>query len=533
MGLVSAADRMKGVFSRLALVVGPGAVAALCWVLYRSRTALTTTTDTVTPTAAESIWPAGGRLFLASVMLALCAAFLALVCGFVVGIHLGKSSRTRLAALSLVPLFIPPHVSAYVWRFTLEDLARACAPHAALWRSPGASFIAAAWTLAAIYWPLIALPTALSLHLWGNRLVEELATITPPRAVFWRAIVPGLAPAMLMGTGLVFLLSLASYGVPLMWNIPSQAVAVFARLSAYYDAGSVVTLALPLLATALALSGAGILWLRRTPYAFDLTQSRPAATRGARFSPCAVETYLVLAATVGVPLASLVTCAPMLRNLGAALQAGIGPFASGMGIAAVGASGATALGAGLAVITRHRRRWISSTIEVVGLCALFMPAAVLCLGLAGLLSRPGVLGGVYESRAVFALAYGARYFYVPWKLARLFLSTESAGLCDTRRMLGLSVFTRAKLAVGGLLRPALCCGWLLVGAFIMGELELATFLAQPGRQPVSIFLANLMHYGRSAEVIQWSFLVVTAEIILAWLVLRIGLAPWRRLCVGS
>jgi ABC-type Fe3+ transport system permease subunit len=88
-----------------------------------------------------------------------------------------------------------------------------------------------------------------------------------------------------------------------------------------------------------------------------------------------------------------------------------------------------------------------------------------------------------------------------------------------------------RLTALGLLRPALGFSWLVVFALVLGEVELAGFLAQPGRQPISVFLDNLMHYGRSASVARWTMVVVATEVCLAWTVLAIGVKEWQRLRV--
>ena len=81
--------------------------------------------------------------------------------------------------------------------------------------------------------------------------------------------------------------------------------------------------------------------------------------------------------------------------------------------------------------------------------------------------------------------------------------------------------------------PGLSLAWLIVFAFVLGELEIATFLAQPGRQPLSVFLDNLLHYGRSTTVAVWFLLVLVAEAALAWIILFVGLSQWRKLRVNA
>jgi len=489
----------------------------------------------VVPSASSMALPDGGRLFLCSVGLAACATVFAFALAFPVGVHLGGNGGAIFVALALVPLVIPPHLAAYVWRFTLDDVARVLMA-GTLWRhSPVWTFFGVAWTLAALYWPVIALPIALIMRAHGNRLRQELATLAHPRDVFWRAVMPCLVPGAVAGAGVFFLLALSNYGVPLMWNVPSQNVAVFARLSAYRDFPGALMLAAPLIATAVALCIAGLLWVARRPHEFDMGLARVASSDSLRSTPrgFVALSLLVLLTTAIVPVITLVAGPGVLRALRADVFAGLSPYLWGLTFAALGATGATALGLTLAQVMRHVRSRFKLVVEFVGLSILLVPAAIVCMILAGIFSRPGWMGALYDSVWIFMIAYGVRFFYIPWKVASFVQRLEGREHEDVKRLLGLSPIARARLAIGGLLRQALSVSWLIVFALSLAELEIATFLVQPGRQPVSVFLDNLMHYGRSASIGQWSLIVVMGQIAIAWIILWVGLSQWRRLRVMS
>jgi thiamine transport system permease protein len=471
-------------------------------------------------------WPTGGKAFLLSIGLGASGLVLALLLGFPVGVHLGRRGGGVVAALALVPLAFPPQVSAYVWRFILEDTARFVGGARASW-----GFFGAAWTLAATYWPLVAFPLAAGMRLRGSRLEQELATLAPARAVFWRAVVPGLLPTLVAGGGVFFLLSFSNFAVPLMWNLPAQTVAVFARLAAFYSPAEAAMVALPLQVTVLLVSGAGLWWLSRRPYGLDLGEAQVAERAGdvGGFRWEGVATVLVLLVTGAVPLAALVTGPGSLTMLRANLLAGASPYRWGLVLATLGATGALALGLVLALLARRCGRVFRGVVEVVGLVALFVPAAVVSLVLAGALEGPGWLSPLYDSLGVFPLAYGLRYFYIPYKTVGLVLRLEGREHGEVAKLLGLGLLRRLEVTVWGVLRPAVAVSWLVVFTLVLGELEIATFLAQPGRQPVSVYLDNLMHYGWSAAVTQWTLILVAGEVALAWATLALGWGQWRRL----
>ena len=323
--------------------------------------------DVMAPTVASAPSGAPVGLFARSLVLAAAATLIAVVIAVPTGLALGASPATWWTPLPLFPLLMPPHLSAYIWRFTLEDITRALLPGATLWAQAWTRFLGAAWTLAVLYWPLIALPVALVMRIRGNRLQDELATLAPPVATFRGAVLPGLAPVMVGGMGLVFLMSLANYGVPLMWNVPTQNVAVFARLAAYYEPGPALRLSLPLQLTVLALCVAGLAWLRGKDYGLDLIRP-PQSGRAGRARWPAVWTGLTLFVTIALPTISLMVIPHVFDGIRPSFIVGLPALGWGMALALIGATSALALGAALAFLFDRRPR-ASVAVEMIGLCA--------------------------------------------------------------------------------------------------------------------------------------------------------------------
>ena len=461
---------------------------------------------------------------LGSLGLAAASTVLALLLAFPVGLRVGKSRSRMLLAAAILPLLIPPQVAAYVWRFLLQDLAGRAGVGDAWAQSSACSFIGGAWTLAAIYWPVICLPIAASMRLTGNRLEQELAVAAPPRAVFWRAVVPGLAPGLVAGVGVFFLLALSNYGVPLMWDIPSRNIAVFAQLTASLDPKAVFSLALPLQAAAVVLCCAGVIWLGRKSYAADRTQAEvpPAAATGADFGAPALLTSVVLTATAAVPIAALLLGRDLSEMVKPDLIAGSEPFGWGAAIAAIGATGAAGAGLALSQLVPVRARGWTTAVEIVGLLTLLSPAAMICAALAAGLDRSSWAAAIHSSLWIFLLAYGVRFFYIPWKILCAARRLEAPEHSEIARLAGLGFLRRAWLSIAGALRPALCVSWLLVFALAFGEQEISSFFAQPGRQPLSVFMDNLMHHGRSSAAAKWSLIAIVMNVAVAVIVAQVG-----------
>ena len=255
----------------------------------------------------STLLPDRGRLFLYSLSLAGTATALAIALAFPVGVHLGRRGGAACAAIVLIPLMMPGQISASLWRFALTDIVRVVTGGTDAVGSHGFSFFAAAWTLAAVTYPVIALPVAMALRMRGNQLERELANVAGPRAVFLRATLPGLAPGLLGGAGVFFLLALANSSAPLMWNVPSQSRAMFSRLAAYFDPGEVLVMSLPMQAAVLVLCAGAVVWMRRRSWTSDADSAgvirvcRGGGTDG--FAPAA---RIVLLVTIGAPLVSLI-----------------------------------------------------------------------------------------------------------------------------------------------------------------------------------------------------------------------------------
>lgn len=482
--------------------------------------------------ATSTLLPVHGRLLLYSVLLAATATALATALAFPVGVHLGRRGGALCAVVLLVPLMMPPQISASLWRFALTDIVRLVTGGTQTLASHGFSFFAAAWTLAAVTYPVIALPVAMALRMRGNRLERELANVAPPRAVFLRATLPGLAPGLLGGAGVFFLLALANSSAPLMWNVPSQSRAMFARLAAYFEPGKVLVMSLPMQGIALALCAGAVVWISRRPWAVEADSAGVVrGSCGERKDALAPVARTVLLATIGAPIASLILSVSPGELAGSALPVGASPFAWGLIIAALGAAGAVSAGVVLHLVARRTPKALSAVLEVAGLAVLFVPAALLCVLFSMMLRMSDAAAAFYNSLAMFALAYGVRFFYIPWKILQLSRAFECKGHERVERLVGMPVLSKMKLRAAGMLLPALALSWLVVFAFAFGELEIASFLAQPGRQPLSVFLDNLLHYGRSATVAIWFAIAVTAEVALACLVLTVGLVQWRKLRV--
>ena len=151
---------------------------------------------------------------------------------------------------------------------------------------------------------------------------------------------------------------------------------------------------------------------------------------------------------------------------------------------------------------------------------------MICAALAAGLDRSSWAAVIHTSLWIFLLAYGIRFFYIPWKILGAARRIEGPEHSEVARLAGLGFLRRAWLSIAGTLRPALCVSWLLVFALAFGEQEISAFFAQPGRQPLSVFMDNLMHHGRSSAAAKWSLIAIVVNVAVAVIVARVGARRW-------
>ena len=101
------------------------------------------------------------------------------------------------------------------------------------------------------YFPIVGVTTAAGARGLDGRL-EEAALLAGGRVRMFLAVtLPLLLPAVVLGSGCVFLLGLLSFSVPSLLQTPVYTVEIYARFSAVYDPAAAVAQSLPLLVFAL------------------------------------------------------------------------------------------------------------------------------------------------------------------------------------------------------------------------------------------------------------------------------------------
>ncbi len=507
----------------LARALGGGALAALA--LPETRAAL-----------ANTLVAAGG------------AAALALALGAPLSYLLFRTDlplRRVLLACFTAPSALPPFVLGMGWVFLAN-------PRSGLlnrWLSTSFDIYSLggmALVLGTSGLPLVLLAGGAALRRMDPAL-EEAARVSG--AGPWRALasttLPLVAPSLLSGACLVFLLALSAFGVPYLLGISSSPPRIVLTTQIYGQLllgggeglARAMALSLALLtlaAGALILNGAlarsGRVRIPAGKGAVARRQPLGRARLPVLALTCACAAVLVL-----LPLAAvLLTSVQRVPGPHVALGELTGAHWRGVLLAprtlqAAGTSLALALGTGALVVTlglaialvRRRAPLRGRALDALGSWPYAVPGTVLAMALLVSFSRD--LRVVVGSRVAFVLAvantawllliaYSAKHLAFGVRHAVDSLTQLDPSLEEAARLSGASPARALKDVVLPLLRPALASAFLLAFLTTATELTLSVLLVAPGSHTLGTLLFELQSYAdpASAAVLACAFVLLVA-----------------------
>jgi iron(III) transport system permease protein len=440
----------------------------------------------------------------------------------------------------LLPVLVPDFVLAYSWT---------------------AAFGRAGLTdqLIGMYWPSLlgtpgvvaviavnAVPLSYLLAAVGLATRSELDLVRAARvsgAIAFTALrtitLPLLRPAIAAASVLIFVLTLASFGIPQVLGAPAGFVTVTTRIYANLSRGADPAAFIEAIALALLLVGMALVLV--VPADLVLTPRlrvrRTAQPSGAPVSAAprwpgyaaafAIGGYLLVA--VGLPLVALVAAAltkavglePVPANLGFGhFRAVLTPstfeaIARSLMLSAVAATLLAGLGALVAVLEgRRRSRWVASLVTLT----LVLPGSTLAVAL--LLTYGRQIG---NTLLIILLAYLAKL----WALAHRPLSGAIDRLpaeeMRAARVSGASATGAVRTIALRPLAPALLAAWLVCFLTALHEITMSSLLYGPGTATLAVVVLNQQELGRVGPTAALSVLLAVLTLVAAlplWLAIR-------------
>ncbi|MCX7934201.1 MAG: hypothetical protein N3A66_02955 [Planctomycetota bacterium] len=423
-----------------------------------------------------------------------------------------RPQRARQLALFLALAAVPPHHHAVAWTWIGQQLGG---------QAPS-GWLMSAWvqTLAAV--PLVFALTLLGAGFADQRLLEAARLLREDSAVIRHILWPAARPAAGAAAAIVFLLTLADYSVPSLFQVEVYSLEILAEFSASHSAVRAFWTSWPLLATALLLAAvAGWLvaaaqrsWRNSQPP--EPWSRRLSGWRAGLLVGAEIFVWLSPAAVVAA-----LTAQSLTGDWWQALRA-----AQAETIYTCGSCGLAALlCAPLALcLAWHIRQGIAAVWWAVILLPLALPPALQGIAFAAAWAKiaPRAWQG---TDALVALALAGRFAPLAVLLCLAKALRLDVALLEAVAVLqpnALSGWWRVRLP---LLAPGMVAGAAAVFALGLGDVAAALSVAPPGRSTLAIRIYNYLHYGASAQVAILCLATLLASIAAVFCALRPLVAP--------
>jgi len=499
----------------------------------------------------------------------LLAAFFGTIAGTALALTIGLTNVRAKAALVfflLLPMMIPPHVTAIAWIQALGP-ASPVLQWLGIAPEPGSTHPiysrAGIVTLLTIqHTPLVFLIVRAALRGFPRELSDAARVCgAGPVRLLARVIVPSLAPTLLAAFALSFVAALGNFGINALLGIPARyttlPVLMWQRLASFGPdvLPNVAVIAIILaLVTIVALSLQLILqrFMRREliglpqpPLAIDLGRLRPAA-EGAL--------WFIVLATLGLPVVSLAATA-LVPTYGVPLSAEtltFGNFREVLGRQAVTARAflnstfmATAAAALIGVLAIGLGYFLTHAKGTPRRAAVFsagqaelgfaVPGLVISIAFILAFLKPlPVLGfSLYGTIWIILIAYIAAFFVVGLKPVAAAYNQLDGSLDDAARVSGAGFGRRMRHIFAPLMAPAAVSGAILVFLTAYNEVTVSALLWSSGSETIGTVIFNYEDGGYTtlAAAMSAVTVVVTVVIMIAMNAfapkLPAGVIPWR------
>lgn len=499
---------------------------------------------------------------------ALSALFATLV-GAALALVVGLTDIRRkglIVFLVLLPMMIPPHVTAIAW---IQALGPASPVLRWLGIAPEMGSAHPLYSLQGLvllltlqHSPLVFLLVRAALRAFPREL-SDAARVSGAGAsrLIRKIVLPLLAPSLLAGFALAFLAALGNFGINALIGLPARYVTlpvlIWRRLSGFgpgvLPQVAIISVLLAVIAVAVIVlqntlqrrSRAALIGLPQQPMAFRLGRARPAVE---------ALVWLFIGAVLALPATSLVATA-LVKTYGVELglatvtmenfaevlwrqSVTLRAFANSTFIAGLAAVAIMIMAVPLALFLTSRRpgeRWFASFGANQAEIAFAVPGLVISIAfiLAFIRPLPGLGVSLYGTIWIILIAYVASFLAIGLKpVTAAFLQMDTS-LEDAARVAGAGFARRMTKIFAPLAAPAAVSGAILVFLTAYNEVTVSALLWSSGSETIGTTIFNYEDGGATTLAAAMSVVVVLATIavMLAMngLTRRVpaGTIPWR------
>ena len=497
------------------------------------------------------------------------SALAATVLGTVLALLIGLTdirAKGFLVFLILLPMMIPPHVTAIAWIQALGPgspvlrwlgLAPELGSTHPLYSREGLVLL-----LTLQHSPLVFLLVRAALRSFPRELSDAARTSGAGAfRMLARITLPLLGPSLLAGLALAFVAALGNFGINALIGIPARyttlPVLVWRRLASFgpdvLPNVAVISVILALVALA-AIAVQSLLQQRMRSSLIGLPQDPLAISLGSKRAYVEALLWLFVACVLLLPAASLVATS-LVRTYGLPLSAEtftlenftevlwrqsvtLRAFANSTFIAALAALVIAAVSLFLGYYLAHRRaghrRWAGVALTQSEI-AFAVPGLVMSIAFILAFIRPLPLVGVslYGTLWIILIAYVSVFLAVGLKpVTAAFLQMDGA-LEDAAKVSGAGFFRRMRRIFAPLAAPSAASGAILVFLTAYNEVTVSALLWSTGNETIGTTIFNYEDGGYTTLAAAMSTTVVLATIVIMLAMNALagrvpaGTIPWK------
>lgn len=459
----------------------------------------------------QAVPGAGRRLGLASntFLLAALAGLGCMAVGLAAAawLHNGPLRRKRARWFFLLLAPVPYYVYALTWMYLIRALGRI---DRSIMRSLASGLLPCVFVNILSFLPLTTgvILSAMEHH---DQKAEEMGSIyADGDRVFFRIVLPDIAPAVLAAGAMAFILSATDFSVPSLFQYQTYTLEIFSEYNRTGNLGQTGLLALPMILPVLGLlaladRGLGTIPVRKSP----LDGEGLELAMGLRLAGGLAVALCVM--QVLVPAAIFLLQVTDFEGLWESLRLCWEELAVSMGIAALSA-GTSVLLAGPAAVCLGQKKWYW---RLPALLPIAVPSSLIGMGMLKAVNGSPIHG---ISQTLYFPALGCAVKYMPFAFLlfcarhrRIHREELEAGQIHMP-----SPWQYFRKILLPLYRPAIWGSGAVVFLLTVGEEGIPLVLMPPGYETLAVKVYNYLHYGASELVSGFCLLTVllTAGIFL-------------------
>lgn len=507
-----------------------------------------------------------GRAFWNTLVASLSATAFSVVLGTAAALILRLSDvpgRAGLMFLMLLPMLIPPQISALAW-IGLGGPSSPILGLLGLAPPPGTtnplySMGGIIWVMGLEHAPLVLLAVAAGLASVPRDLVEAGRMVGGrPPAVIWHVVLPAIGPSVIAGAALAFVSSIGNFGVPALLGIPGRVTLlttlIYQRLNGFGPSvlGEVAAIAFILCGLAVAALAIRALMQRKAGAAIDRTGPPiEAFALGRARWPIGMACWLLVIFISVLPLLALVAMA-LIPALGVPLTPETltfrhfawvlfgspmvhRAFVNSMTLAATAAIVCCAIAIPLAYFSVTRSNRLAQLLDLVADAPYAVPGTVVAIGIIIVFLPPLPLLGfsIYGTFAIILVAYLSRFLLLALRPVAATFRTLDPGLDEAARIVGARPVRRLWHVMVPIALPAALAGGLLIFMSAFNELTLSALLWSTGTETLGVMVFFLQYEGNSTGAAALASAVTAVVLTLALVVdvvgrrIAPGVVPWQ------